>query len=438
MTTFTALIAVNPTDDYAHFGLGLAASKAGELRARRRAPRAGRARCARTSRHYARALRGVRARQAAESGMTAPTVAVLAAGSSARRPCAALRRRPARPRRRRLRRPGRRARRARGPGRGPRGRDATGLRHQQRRPHPRGRRRAPDRARRAAPSRDDVITSSQAAATVVAELFGPGRAGAAGRRAGRRRGPPRRGPHRRRAAPRTSRSPSSRATAARSAGPSSPRPSSPSATVRGTSPPTPTRRSRRRAARCPATARWSASSARSPGSRRWSPASPIRPCTPNASAGPGARRPLVVGDRLDTDIEGARRAGAASLLVLTGVTDPGALLAAGPDQRPGPALRTTLPDCSCRTPGGHAPTGTAWRCGTLDGASGRGRRRPRRSRRTARRRRRGRARRAAGAVRGALVPASGRRRGGPRSWRAETTPAAALERWGLAPDGTAA
>jgi glycerol 3-phosphatase-2 len=48
----------------------------------------------------------------------------------------------------------------------------------------------------------------------------------------------------------------------------------------------------------------------------------------------GARHPLVVGDRLDTDIEGARRAGAASLLVLTGVTDPRTLLAAAPDQRP--------------------------------------------------------------------------------------------------------
>jgi glycerol 3-phosphatase-2 len=48
----------------------------------------------------------------------------------------------------------------------------------------------------------------------------------------------------------------------------------------------------------------------------------------------GARRPLVVGDRLDTDIEGARRAGAASLLVLTGVTGPGTLLAARPDHRP--------------------------------------------------------------------------------------------------------
>ena len=35
----------------------------------------------------------------------------------------------------------------------------------------------------------------------------------------------------------------------------------------------------------------------------------------------GARSPLVVGDRLDTDIEAAHRAGLPSLLVLTGVTD---------------------------------------------------------------------------------------------------------------------
>jgi hypothetical protein len=42
----------------------------------------------------------------------------------------------------------------------------------------------------------------------------------------------------------------------------------------------------------------------------------------------------VVGDRLDTDIEGASRAGAASLLVLSGITDPGTLLAARPDHRP--------------------------------------------------------------------------------------------------------
>ncbi|GGK65180.1 haloacid dehalogenase [Planomonospora parontospora subsp. parontospora] len=48
----------------------------------------------------------------------------------------------------------------------------------------------------------------------------------------------------------------------------------------------------------------------------------------------GAARPLVVGDRLDTDIEGARNAGVDSLLVLTGVAGPLDLLTAGPGQRP--------------------------------------------------------------------------------------------------------
>jgi tetratricopeptide (TPR) repeat protein len=66
IASFTRLIAVNPTDDYAQFGLGLAASRAGhlELAAEHLAlavamrPELG---------HYARALRGVRARRAAES-----------------------------------------------------------------------------------------------------------------------------------------------------------------------------------------------------------------------------------------------------------------------------------------------------------------------------------------------------------------------------------
>ncbi|MGO8961344.1 MAG: HAD-IIA family hydrolase [Streptosporangiaceae bacterium] len=48
----------------------------------------------------------------------------------------------------------------------------------------------------------------------------------------------------------------------------------------------------------------------------------------------GARRPLVVGDRLDTDIEGAVRGGADSLLVLTGVTRPADLLLASSQHRP--------------------------------------------------------------------------------------------------------
>jgi ribonucleotide monophosphatase NagD (HAD superfamily) len=47
-----------------------------------------------------------------------------------------------------------------------------------------------------------------------------------------------------------------------------------------------------------------------------------------------ARTPLVVGDRLDTDVLGAVRGGADSLLVLTGVTDRHALLAAARGSRP--------------------------------------------------------------------------------------------------------
>ena len=47
-----------------------------------------------------------------------------------------------------------------------------------------------------------------------------------------------------------------------------------------------------------------------------------------------ARRPLVVGDRLDTDIEGAVRAGTDSLLVLSGVTTPELLIAAPDGRRP--------------------------------------------------------------------------------------------------------
>lgn len=45
-------------------------------------------------------------------------------------------------------------------------------------------------------------------------------------------------------------------------------------------------------------------------------------------------RPLVVGDRLDTDIAGANSAGLPSLLVLSGVTTAAEALAAPPEQRP--------------------------------------------------------------------------------------------------------
>jgi HAD superfamily hydrolase (TIGR01450 family) len=75
----------------------------------------------------------------------------------------------------------------------------------------------------------------------------------------------------------------------------------------------------------------------------------------------GAARPLVVGDRLDTDIEGARRADAASLLVFTGVTDPAALLAAGPRHRPD----LIAPACAGLLVAHPAVVadGGGWRCG---------------------------------------------------------------------------
>ncbi len=48
----------------------------------------------------------------------------------------------------------------------------------------------------------------------------------------------------------------------------------------------------------------------------------------------GAKRPLVIGDRLDTDIEAAYNADADSLLVLTGVDTPASAVLAPPHRRP--------------------------------------------------------------------------------------------------------
>ncbi|MFJ5045705.1 HAD-IIA family hydrolase [Streptomyces sp. NPDC088719] len=75
----------------------------------------------------------------------------------------------------------------------------------------------------------------------------------------------------------------------------------------------------------------------------------------------GAQRPIVVGDRLDTDIEGAFNGGVDSLLVLTGVTDAAQLLAAPPQHRPTyvdrdlRGLLTGQPEVT--------PAGEAYRCG---------------------------------------------------------------------------
>ncbi|MFC7457742.1 HAD-IIA family hydrolase [Brachybacterium sp. GCM10030267] len=81
-----------------------------------------------------------------------------------------------------------------------------------------------------------------------------------------------------------------------------------------------------------------------------------------------ARRPLIVGDRLDTDIEGAVRAGMDSLLVLTGVDGIESALRADPVRRP----TFILPDLSEL----HAPfplpvvDGDRARCGAVSAAWG--------------------------------------------------------------------
>jgi glycerol 3-phosphatase-2 len=61
---------------------------------------------------------------------------------------------------------------------------------------------------------------------------------------------------------------------------------------------------------------------------------PEPPLHAEAIARTGAKHPLVVGDRLDTDIEGGVRGGADSLLVLTGVTRPAGAVLAAPHERP--------------------------------------------------------------------------------------------------------
>ncbi|MDT4937063.1 MAG: glycerol-phosphatase [Pseudonocardiales bacterium] len=84
----------------------------------------------------------------------------------------------------------------------------------------------------------------------------------------------------------------------------------------------------------------------------------------------GARSPIVVGDRLDTDIEGANAVGCPSLLVLTGVTDPTDLLRAEPRSRP-TYLSADLAGLLTAHPGVAVDDGTT-RCGAWQAAAAAG------------------------------------------------------------------
>ncbi|MCF2531908.1 HAD-IIA family hydrolase [Yinghuangia soli] len=86
----------------------------------------------------------------------------------------------------------------------------------------------------------------------------------------------------------------------------------------------------------------------------------------------GARNPLVVGDRLDTDIEGAVAGGVDSLLVMTGVTDVPGLLAAPEGSRP-TFVAADLRALSAELPRAREGADGRWECGgwtaAVDGRS---------------------------------------------------------------------
>lgn len=74
----------------------------------------------------------------------------------------------------------------------------------------------------------------------------------------------------------------------------------------------------------------------------------------------GASRAIFVGDRIDTDIMGANRAGMASMLVFTGAHGKRDLIETGPGHRPtyiGYDVRALLKSPRIATQEGHA-----WRC----------------------------------------------------------------------------
>lgn len=89
---------------------------------------------------------------------------------------------------------------------------------------------------------------------------------------------------------------------------------------------------------------------------------PERPLVDQAIERTGARSPLVVGDRLDTDIEAGVRADLPTLLVLTGVSGPAELVAAVPAERP-THLAADLTGLLRPAPALHRDDAGSWTCG---------------------------------------------------------------------------
>jgi ribonucleotide monophosphatase NagD (HAD superfamily) len=93
---------------------------------------------------------------------------------------------------------------------------------------------------------------------------------------------------------------------------------------------------------------------------------PFRPLLDDTVARIGCQRPIFVGDRLDTDVAGARNAGLDSLLVLSGSHGPEDLLRAAPGDRPthiGHDLRALLDPPMIIT-----PSAAGFACGSAHAA----------------------------------------------------------------------
>lgn len=89
---------------------------------------------------------------------------------------------------------------------------------------------------------------------------------------------------------------------------------------------------------------------------------PTAPIFHQATERIGARAPLVVGDRLDTDLQGARAAGIPGLLVLTGVSSARDAVLARPEQRPS-FLAPDLRWLARSHPSPEQRSDGAWCCG---------------------------------------------------------------------------